>query len=627
MTNNTRCSKGNTPKPVELDSVVIRFAGDSGDGIQTTGTQFSNEAAVAGNDVSTCPNFPSEIRPPAGSVAGVSGFQINFASYEVGTPGDAPDVLVAFNPAALKANIDEIEPGAIIILNQDAFTPTSLKKAQYDHNPCEDPQFLRSYRVHQVPVSSLTKKALENTELTAAEVLRSKNFFVLGVTLCMFSREIVDTVEWIQKRFATMPLIADANQKALEAGYAYAEATEFFDHSYKVKPAKLQVGTYRNITGTSSMVFALLAASKVSGLELFYGAYPITPATELLQELAKLKHLGVQTFQAEDEIAAICASLGAAFAGKLAVTGSSGPGISLKSEALGLGVITELPLVVINVQRAGPSTGMPTKSEQADLFQAMYGRHGEAPMCVLSVSSPRNAFRMTYEACRIALKYMTPVFLLSEGFTNQTMGPWRIPDIEELPPIVTQRDWNKKFDFSEGFLPYRRDPETLARPWAIPGELEGIHRLGGLEKEVETGHISYFPDNHEKMCRLREEKIAGIASEIPPTEIDGDDSGDLLLIGWGGTEGAIREATRVARSEGKKVSSIHLYYINPLPKDLKQIVSKFKKVMVPENNSGQLRAILRDKLLVDVKGFNRITGELLRVGEIVEAVNQVLEVE
>ncbi len=603
----------------ELPSVVIRFAGDSGDGIQVTGMQFTSESAIAGNDIATLPNFPAEIRAPAGTLAGVSAFQINFGSLEINTPGDAPDVLVAFNPAALKSNLRDLKPGGILIINEDTFNEKNLSRVGYAENPVTSEQFQDTYRVFIVPISKLTKETLSDLDISQREIERSKNFFALGIMLWMFNRPSEYTLRWIDSKFSKTPELIDANKRALRAGITYADATEIFDVCYTVKPATLPAGEYRNINGSTALAYGLISASQKSGLPLYLGAYPITPASDLLHELARHKHLGVTTFQAEDEIAAICFSLGAAYAGNIAVTASSGPGLALKAEALGLAVMTELPLVVINVQRAGPSTGMPTKTEQADLFQALYGRSGEAPLCVLAASSPSTAFFMAYEACRIAAKYMTPVILLSDGFISNTSEPWHIPNPKDLPPFKVSFQTVPNGENGQ-FLPYLRDEKTLSRPWTTPGTPDLMHRIGGLEKENITGNVSYDSDNHQLMCELRREKIKRIEQEIPPLVIEGDERGELLVVGWGGTEGAIKEAVRISRSNGRSVSRIHLYHLNPLPPDLGEVLSRFKQVLVPENNFGQLCSLIRDRFLVDAKGLNILNGLPLKVKDVETAI-------
>jgi 2-oxoglutarate ferredoxin oxidoreductase subunit alpha len=603
----------------ELDSVVIRFAGDSGDGIQITGTHFTNESAHAGNDLSTFPNYPSEIRAPAGTLAGVSGFQINFGSYAVDTPGDSADVLVAFNPAALKLCLQEVKSGGILIINKDAFTEANLKKVGYEADPCESAELLENYKVFMIQISSLTKEALKDAGLPSKEVERCKNFFVLGVVSWMYSRPIESTLSWIEHKFAHRPELATANALALRAGMAYASAAEIFSVSYVVKPAPLKRGTYRNMSGTQATAYGLIAASQKSGLPLFYGAYPITPASDILHELARHRRLGVTTFQAEDEIAAICAALGAAYAGSLAVTGTSGPGLCLKTEALGLAVSTELPLVVIDVQRAGPSTGMPTKTEQSDLLQAMFGRSGEAPLCVMSMSGPSNAFFTTYEACRIAVKYMTPVLLLSEGYITNTSEPWLIPNPAELDKFESNRVESRSA-LGEAFLPYSRNEQTLARPWAIPGTPGCLHRIGGLEKQDGSGAVSHDAENHERMCGLRAEKIQRISEDAAEVVVDGELEGEVLILGWGGTEGAIKEAVRQLREQGSKVSRAHLYFLNPFPANLGEVLRSFKRVLIPEVNFGQLRFLIREKFFIDPVGLNSLQGRPIKVAEIVKAV-------
>lgn len=617
-------SKVELRERAERESVIIRFAGDSGDGIQLTGRQFTNESALAGNDIATLPNFPAEIRAPAGTLAGVSGYQIHFGSQEIFTPGEVPDVLVAFNPAALKANLSDVRRGGILILNEDGFTGKNLARVGYSTNPCEDEQLRENYRVFVVPISRLTKDALADTGLTANEIDRCKNFFALGLMLWMFDRPRKSTLSWISSKFRKRPELVAANTTALEAGYTYGEATEVFTCSFRVKPAQLESGLYRNINGSTALAYGIVSAAQKSGIPVFFGAYPITPASDLLHELARHKRLGVMTFQAEDEIAAVCAAIGASYAGSLGVTSSSGPGIALKGEAIGLAVCTELPLVIVDTQRAGPSTGMPTKTEQSDLLMALHGRHGEAPVCVLAASSPSSAFEMAYEACRIALKYMTPVFILSDGYIANGSEPWRIPDPAQLPEITSRR-LHETNNPDGDFLPYLRDEQTLARPWAVPGTPGLMHRIGGLEKQDVTGNVSYDPDNHSKMTALRAEKIARIAEEIPPTAIDGPSTGELLLVGWGGTEGTLKEAQRACRETGVEVSRIHLHYLNPLPGDLEGILRGFRHVLIPEINSGQLRSLIRDRYLIDAKGYNAVRGQPLRASRVVEAIKSLMQ--
>lgn len=610
----------------ELDSVVVRFAGDSGDGVQLTGLQFTHETALAGNDMATLPNFPAEIRAPAGTLAGVSGFQIQFGSQDIFTPGDAPDVLVALNPAALKANLKELKPGGILILNEDAFNDKNLARVNYTSNPIQDEDLKKKYQVYVVPITKLTQEALKDSGLTSREVDRCKNFFTLGVMLWIFNRPHEHSIHEIEQKFKKSPELRDANIKALKAGLTFAEVTEIFHASYTVRPAKLAPGTYKNINGTTATAYGLISAALNSGLPMFFGAYPITPASELLHELAKQKALGISTFQAEDEIAAICAAIGAAYAGSLAITSSSGPGIALKTEALTLAVCAELPLVVVNTQRAGPATGLPTKIEQADLYQALHGRAGEAPLCVIAASSPATAFELAYEACRIAVKYMTPVVFMSDGYIANNAAPWKIADPEQLKAFDCSfaRENNNKN--GGDFLPYLRNEQTLARPWAVPGTPGLMHRIGGLEKENITGMVNYDGDNHALMTKLRAEKIERIAQEIPPTAVDGPQQGDLLVIGWGSTEGAITKAVLEAREAGLNVARAHVHFLNPLPPDLGAILKRYKRVLVPEINSGQFRSVLRDKFLVDAQGLNVIKGQPLKVSEILDAIKKLAQV-
>lgn len=618
--------EGNKKRPIrqeQLASVVIRFAGDSGDGIQLTGSQFTDESALVGNDVVTLPNFPAEIRAPAGTIAGVSGFQIHFSSSDIYSPGDRPDVLVALNPAALKLNLKDLKLGGILILNEDAFTPKALSRVGFANNPCQDEKLLSSYRTFVVPITQLTKEALVESGLSAREVERCKNFFVLGLTLWLFGRPTDMTSKWIETKFKNKSELASANAKVLQAGYSYAEATEIFDVSYCVPPAPLEPGRYRNLSGSALTAYGLVSAAQKSGLPLFFASYPITPASELLHELARFKKYGVITFQAEDEIAAMCSIIGASYGGALALTCCSGPGFSLKAEALGLAVMAELPLVVVNVQRAGPSTGLPTKTEQSDLLQAIYGRHGEAPLCVLAASSPSNSFKMAYEACRIATKYMTPVILLSDGYIAMGSEPWKIADPDELSLFeVAFTEVNN--NPGGRFLAYKRDEATLARPWVKAGTKDLAHRIGGLEKENETGDVSYDANNHHLMCQLRAEKINRIAQEIPPLSVEGPSDAELLLLGWGGTEGILREALKVCQANKLPVARLHLHYLNPLPSDLKEVLGRFKHILIPELNFGQLRTLIRDKYLVDARGLNRLTGEIFKVEEVVRAVQEML---
>jgi 2-oxoglutarate ferredoxin oxidoreductase subunit alpha len=606
------------PAVQELDEVVIRFAGDSGDGMQLTGSQFADTTALFGNDLVTLPDYPAEIRAPAGTLAGVSGYQINFSSHDIRTPGDQPNVLVAMNPAALRTNIDDLEEGGILILDVDAFTDGNLNKAGYKANPLKDGSLGR-YRTFEIPLTSLTLKAVAETGLGGRHAARCKNFFALGLVFWMYERPVDHTRSWIEKKFKSNEQILKANTLALQAGYNYADTVEMFTTHYRVKKAVLPAGTYRSMTGNEATANGFIAAALLSGRPLFYGSYPITPASDVLHELARHKNYPVKTFQAEDEISAIGAAIGAAYGGALGLTGTSGPGVALKSEAIGLAVMTELPLVIANIQRGGPSTGLPTKTEQADLFQAVLGRNGECPVAVVAPATPAECFYMAIEAFRIAVKFMTPVFFLSDGYLANGAEPFRIPEVSSLP----------RFDVEfrtrvEGFQPYARDPETLARPWAIPGTAGLEHRIGGLEKEDVTGNVSYDPLNHEKMVRLRAEKIARIADFIPEVQVTGPPSGKVLVVGWGGTHGAITSAVEAAQRQGKPVSSIHLRYLNPFPRNLGDVLKRFEKVLVAELNLGQLRALLRARYLVDAHGLNKVQGKPFKVSEITAAVDRLL---
>lgn len=607
----------------EVSSITIRFAGDSGDGMQLTGNIFGETTALIGNDLSTLPDYPSEIRAPAGTLYGVSGFQLHFGSKRVYTPGDQPDVLVAMNPAALKINLKDLYPGAIIIVNSDAFDNKSLQLARYKTNPLEDGS-LSKYQVISVPITTLTLKALEGLGLSMKEMTRCKNFFTLGLTYWMFDRPLDPTIKWIKEKFAKNPKIVEANEKALKAGYYFGDTAEIFTLRFSIKSAKLHPGIYRNVMGNEAIALGFVAAAKKADLQLFLGSYPITPASEILHELSALRHYNVITFQAEDEIAGICTAIGASFAGALAVTTTSGPGLSLKSEAMGLAVMAELPLVICDVQRAGPSTGMPTKTEQGDLLQAMFGRNGEAPIPIIAAKSPADCFYAAYEAARIAIKYMTPVIVMSEGYIGQGAEPWRIPDPAELPPI--EINYAKPEDFQgEKFKPYLRN-ELNVRLWAIPGT-EGLeHRIGGLEKKHITGEVSGEPLNHEFMVKIREEKVQKIADEIPLQGVFGDPEGDILVLGWGGTFGAIRVAVDRIRNKGYKVSQAHLSYLNPLPKNLGDILKKFDKILIPELNLGQLAFIIRAKYLRDVYQLNKIQGLPFRSSEIEKKIYELLGV-
>lgn len=603
---------------IELENVTIRFAGDSGDGMQLTGTQFTNTSAMLGNDISTLPDYPAEIRAPAGSIPGVSGFQISFSSRDIRTPGDEPNVLVAMNPAALKVNLPDLEKGGIVIVNSDAFSELNLKKAGYDKNPLEDGT-VSGYRLISIPLSSLNANALKELNLPKKEAERSKNFFALGMMYWLYDRPLEPTLNWIESKFQKKPQIQSANSQALRAGFNYADTTELFTTYYRVRKANLAPGKYRNITGNEASALGFIAASQVSHRPLFYASYPITPASDILHELSRHKNFGVKTFQAEDEISAMGAAIGASFAGHLALTGTSGPGVALKSEAIGLAVMTELPVVIANIQRGGPSTGLPTKTEQADLLQAMFGRNGECPVAIVAPATPGDCFRMAFEAFRLATMFMTPVFYLSDGYLGNGSEPWRIPNVNELPKI----DIEFRTD-PDGFYPYLRDEKTLSRPWAIPGTPGLEHRIGGIEKQHITGNVSYHPDNHEFMVRLRAEKIARIANFVPDIEVFGQSEGKVLVVGWGGTYGAITSAVESLQEKGKPVSSIHLRYLNPFPKNLGEILSRFEKVLVPELNLGQLQLLIRARYLIDAIGLHKVKGRPFKISELTQKIEELL---
>jgi 2-oxoglutarate ferredoxin oxidoreductase subunit alpha len=610
-------------KPVQvLDRVTIRFAGDSGDGMQLTGDRFTSETAAFGNDLSTLPDFPAEIRAPAGSIPGVSGFQLHFADHDILTPGDAPDVLVAMNPAALRANIGDLPKGATLILNTDAFTPRNLDKAGYASNPLEDGS-LGDYALHGVALTSMTVEALKDFDISKKEAERAKNMFALGLMSWLYHRPTEQTIAFLERKFAARPLIAKANVTAFKAGYNFGETTEVFAVSYEVKPARMRPGTYRNISGNLALSYGLIAASQLSGLPLFLGAYPITPASDILHELSKHKAFGVRTFQAEDEIAGVGAALGAAFGGSLGVTTSSGPGIALKAETIGLAVSLELPLLVIDIQRSGPSTGMPTKTEQADLLQVMFGRNGEAPVPVVAASTPSDCFHAAIEAARIALKYRTPVVLLSDGYLANGSEPWLLPDVAELPEISVE--FATEPNHEGEFWPYLRDETTLARPWALPGTPGLEHRIGGLEKADGTGNISYDPENHDRMVHLRAAKVAGIAADIPPVEVDDQEGARLLVLGWGSTYGPIGAAIRRVRAAGGKVAQAHLRHLNPFPANLGEVLRRYDRVLIPEMNLGQLRMLVRSQFLVDAIGLNRVRGLPFRAEELAGAIIELLD--
>ena len=604
-------------KEEHIEEVTVRFAGDSGDGMQLTGTQFSDTTAVVGNDLSTLPDYPAEIRAPAGTLYGVSGFQLHFSSNEIHTPGDVPDVLVAMNPAALKKNLPELKRSGIIVVNTDSFDKRNLKLAEYETNPLEDGS-LSGYKVLDVPITTLTYAAIEESDLSMKEKARCKNFFALGLMYWMYNRPMEQTVEWIEKKFKSRPAIIEANEKALYAGYNFGDITERFTTRYTIESAHLKPGIYRNISGNEATALGFVVAAEKAGLKLFLGSYPITPASEILQYLSNYKEFGVKTFQAEDEIAGIASAIGASFGGYLAITTTSGPGLALKTEAVGLAVITELPLVIIDVQRGGPSTGLPTKTEQADLLQAMYGRNGEAPVAVIAASTPSDCFNMAIEASRLALNYMTPVILLTDGYLGNGSEPWNIPEIESIPEI------NVKFHTDpENFQPYSRD-ENLVRPWAIPGTKGLEHRIGGLEKANITGNVSYDPDNHFEMVKLREKKIQNMQNSIPDLEIDGSTEGELLVLGWGGTYGAIKEAVMHVRKKGYNVSQAHFKYIHPFPKNTEKVLKSYRKILIPEINLGQLAKVIRSEFLIPVEQFNVVRGLPFRVGDIENKIIDVL---
>jgi 2-oxoglutarate ferredoxin oxidoreductase subunit alpha len=601
-----------------LQSAVIRFCGDSGDGMQVTGSQFTNTAALFGNDLSTFPDFPAEIRAPQGTLPGVSGFQVNFSSTEVFTPGDSVDVLIAMNPAALKTNIGDLKTGGILIVNSDSFTDVDFKKAKLTSNPLEDGS-LSGYRVFAVDLLKLTKAATKDTGLDAKSVDRSKNFFALGMCYWLFGRSMDGTLRWIDTKFKGA--VAEANKLTLRAGYAYCDATEAYQTAaYEVAPAKLPAGTYRNLSGNNALAMGLVAASQRSGLPLFLGSYPITPASDILHELSMYKSFGVVTFQAEDEIAAVTSAIGASYGGSLATTTTSGPGMALKMEAIGLAIAVELPLVVVDIQRGGPSTGLPTKTEQADLFQAMFGRNSEAPLPVLAPATPGDCFWVALEACRIAVKYMTPVILLSDGYLANGAEPWRVPTVDELPAFPTKFRTDP-----EGFKPFMRDPGTLARPWAVPGTAGLEHRIGGIEKQDITGNINYEPANHDKMVRLRAAKVAAVVQDIPDIVPAGDPEGDVVIVGWGSTYGSITSALGPLRAKGHKVGHVHLRHLNPLPKNLGDVLKRYKKVVVPEINLGQLAFILRSLFLIDVISYAKVEGKPFKQSEIEKKVLEVIK--
>src|SRR5215211_165793 len=610
-----------TEKDVEeVETVTIRFAGDSGDGMQLTGTQFTNTSAIVGNDISTLPDFPAEIRAPAGSLPGVSGFQLNFSSRDIRTPGDQPNVLVAMNPAALKVNLEDLEDGGTLLVNTDEFNKENLKKADYKSNPLED-DTLKGYRVHKLPITTVNIRALQDAgvKLSRKEMDRCKNFFALGILYWLYDRPMEPTLEWINSRFKKIPEVAPTNEVALRTGYNFADTTEVFTTHYKVKKAVIAPGKYRKITGNEATAIGFVAAAELAGRPLFYGSYPITPASDILHELARHKNFGVKTFQAEDEIAAVCAAIGASFTGHVGLTGTSGPGVALKQEAIGLAVMTELPLVIINVQRGGPSTGLPTKTEQADLFQAVWGRNGECPAIVIAPATPADCFAAAVEAFTVAVKYMTPVMLLTDGYIANGSEPWLIPNFENLPKI--------KVEFATdptNFMPYARDEETLARPYALPGTPGLEHRIGGIEKQHLTGNVNYDPENHHFMVLMRQAKVDRAAQDIPDVEVFGEPTGKVLVLGWGSTYGSITSAVEKLRAEGKSVSSAHLRHLNPFPSNLGDVLRSFERVIVPEMNLGQLATMIRAKYLVDAVPYSKVKGRPFQIREIVKKVEEYL---
>jgi len=607
----------------ELEQLVIRFAGDSGDGMQLAGSRFTDASALFGNDLATLPSFPAEIRAPAGTLPGVSSFQVQIADFDILTAGDAPDCLVAMNPAALMKNLKDLRQGGTLIVNTDTFDERNLDKAGYEENPLDDGK-LEGYRVIKVPMDELTKEAVKDTGVSGRNVLRSKNFFALGLMAWLFHRPTEPTIEWVEKKFAKLPEVAAANKAAFQAGYTFGVATEATKTTFEVKPASLREGTYTNINGNTALAWGLIAAAQKAKLPLFYGTYPITPASDILHELSRQKNFGVRTFQAEDEIAGVGAAVGAAFAGNLAVTGSSGPGIALKSETISLCFMLELPMIVINVQRGGPSTGLPTKPEQSDLLFSLYGRHGESPIPVIAIATPSEAFSMAIEAARIAITYMTPVLLLSDNQIANGSEPWLLPDVSEIPEIEV--GFVTKANGPDGtFLPYMRNVDTFARPWAVPGTPGLEHRIGGLEKEAISGNVSYDPANHQLMTDTRAWKVANIANDIPQLEVNGDEDADVLVLGWGSTYGTIRAAARRVRLDGRKVATAHLRYLNPMPNNLGDILRSFDKILIPELNTGQLLKVIRAEYLLDAVGLNKVAGEPFKVSEVAEKIMEMAE--
>jgi len=620
VSSTTEVPSSNKPAK-DIRAAVVRFAGDSGDGMQLAGTQFTDTSAIVGNDVATLPDFPAEIRAPAGTVAGVSGFQINFASSDIHTPGDAVNALIAMNPAAFKAHVEDVEVGGIVVVNESEFTKVNLRKAGFseDYNPLDDEKYTQRFKIFKVPITRLNMEALKDSGLNAKEVDRCKNMYALGLIYWLYDRPLDTTIHFINSKFGKKnPAVAKANIDALNAGYFFGETTEMFLTRYHIPKAQVKPGTYRKITGNEASAIGLVVGAHLAGKQAIYCSYPITPATDILHNLATMRQYGVKTFQAEDEIAAICAAIGVSFAGQLGITGTSGPGLALKAEALNLAIMTELPLVVVNVQRGGPSTGLPTKTEQSDLLQALFGRNGDSPLVVIAPQSPADCFNASIEATRIAVEHMVPVIILSDGYLANGAEPWRLPDVSTFKPIKPNHDIDPAT-----FKSYSRD-EKLARPWAVPGTPGLEHRIGGLEKAHITGAVSYDAENHQTMTNVRKQKVERIADYIPAATLNGDDEGDLLLVGWGGTYGAILTATERARAAGKRVSSMHIRHLNPLPKNVGEVLKRFKRVLVPELNTGQLRLLLRAKFLVDARGLNKVAGKPFLVEEIEQAIDLML---
>lgn len=616
-------------EPATLDSVVIRFCGDSGDGMQLTGGQFTDTSALLGNDFATLPDFPAEIRAPRGTTFGVSGFQVHFSSHDIFTPGDTVNALVAMNPAGLKTNIEDVQPGGIVIINEDEFNTSNNKKCGYpeDYNPLHDERLTSKYTMIGVPMSRLTREALADSTIGAKAIDRCRNMYALGIVYWLYERPLDATVRYFEDVFGKKkagPEIANLNVRALKAGYYFGETAELFPSRYRVPPAAHAPGTYRRISGNEATELGLVTAAQKAGKKIVYASYPITPASNIIHGLARLKHFGVKTFQAEDEIAAICAAIGASFAGDIGVTGTSGPGMALKGEAMGLAVMLELPLVIVNVQRAGPSTGMPTKTEQTDLLQAMYGRHGECPCIIVAPSSPSDCFTMAVEAVRLAILHMVPVIYMSDAYLANGAEPWRVPNADDIPPIRVVHPEPRQ-DTDELFLPYKRDAENLARQWAIPGTAGYEHRIGGLEKQVDTGNVSYDPDNHHTMIALRAEKIERAARNIPPLEVRGPTSGDALVLGWGGTYGSITTAVDRLRNAGRSVASAHLRYLNPFPANLEQVLRSYKKVIIPEINLGQLSMLIRARYLIDATGINVVRGRPFNVDFLAQRITEIMD--